>query len=187
MSDQQSSTRSHNVKFFLAGAAVAAIALYFLYRFPGSSEGFDHNGDGNLDEIHTWQGDLISKIENDRNGDGNIDLLWNYGLDGLIESKKVDNDFNGTFEQTVQYERGIRAVGRIASSGDGTRDVHNNYQNGVLTSSEMDDPFTNRRKKVIYYNAFGKVVESEFDSTGDGRFDQKSKYDFFEDPHSSEK
>ena len=187
MSDQQSVTRSQNVKYFLAGAVVAAIALFLLYRFPGSSEGFDHNGDGNLDEIHTWQGDLISKIEHDRNGDGNIDLLWNYGFDGVIESMKADNDFDGTFEQTVQYERGMPVVGRIDSSGDGTRDVHNNYQNGVLTSSELYDPFTNLRKKVIYYNAFGKVVESEFDSTGDGRLDQKTEYDSFEDPHLSEK
>ena len=187
MSDQPSSTRSQNVKYFLAGAVVAAIALFLLYRFPGSSEGFDHNGDGNLDEIHTWQGDLISKIEHDRNGDGNIDLLWNYGFDGVIESMKADNDFDGTFEQTVQYERGMPAVGRIDSSGDGTRDVHNNYQNGVLTSSELYDPFTNLRKKVIYYNAFGKVVESEFDSTGDGRMDQKTEYDSFGDPHLSEK
>ena len=121
------------------------------------------------------------------NGDGNIDLLWNYGLDGVIESMKADNDFDGTFEQTVQYERGMPAVGRIDSSGDGARDVHNNYENGVLTSSELYDSLTNLRKKIIHYNAFGKVVESEFDSTGDGRLDQKTEYDFFGDPHSSEK
>lgn len=183
MSEQPSSIRKQNIQYFLAGAAVAAIALFLLYRFPGSGEGFDYDDDGNLDEIHTRQGDLMSKIEHDRNFDGNIDLVWNYGFDGVIESMLADNDFDGTFEQSVQYEHGVPAVGRIDSSGDGARDIHNNYEHGVLTSSEYYDPFTNLRKKVIHYDAFGKMVESEFDSTGDGRLDQKTTYDAFGDPH----
>jgi hypothetical protein len=182
VSDKQTGTGGQKVSYFLAGAVIAAIALFLLYRFPGSEEGFDHDGDGVLDEIYHWQGDLISKIEHDRNGDGNIDLQWIYGYDGLIESMKADNDFNGTFEQTVQYERGIPVIGIINASGEGPRDLENNYQDGVLTDSELYDPLTNLRKKVIYYNAFGKVIKSEFDTTGDGKLDRKTTYDFFEDP-----
>jgi hypothetical protein len=182
VADKQTGTGGQKVSYFLAGAVIAAIALFFMYRFPGSEEGFDHDGDGVLDEIHHRQGDLLSKIEHDRNGDGNIDLQWIYGLDGLIESMKADNDFNGTFEQTVQYERGLPAVGKINASGEGPRDIRNNYQDGVRTDSELYDPFTNLRKKIIYYNAFGKVIKSEFDTTGDGKLDRKTTYDFFEDP-----
>ncbi len=95
MSDKQTVTGGQKVTYFLAGAVVAAITLSLMYRFPGSEEGFDHDGDGVLDEIHHWQGDLVSEIGHDRNGDGNIDLRWIYGLDGVIGSFKADDAFDG--------------------------------------------------------------------------------------------
>jgi len=175
-------TSAGKATYFMAGAVVAALALFLLFRFPGTDEGFDHNGDGELDEIHYRQGDLISKIEHDRNRDGDVDLRWVYGFDGVLQTMKADNDFNGKFEQTVEYEGGIPVVGRIDSSGDGPRDIENNYTNGVLTDSQLYDPFTNIIQKVIYYDAFGKQLRSELDTDGDGRLEQKTTYDAFGEP-----
>lgn len=179
---KQPATSGQKVSYFMAGAVVAAaIAMFLLFRFPGTSEGFDYDGDGKLDETYYWQGSLISKIEHDRNRDGNIDLRGLYGLDGVVESVEADNDFNGTFEQTIKYVDGNPVVDRVDSSGDGSRDIENIYQNGVLTESELFDPLTNRRIKINHYDAFGKLVESEFDSDGNGSFDLKTTYDAFEE------
>jgi hypothetical protein len=179
---KRSETSSQKASYFVAGAVIATATMFLLFRFPGTSEGIDYNGDGKLEETYYWQGDFISKIESDRNRDGNIDLRSLYGLDGTIEKVEVDNDFNGTFEQSTSYIEGNPVVGRIDSSGDGTRDIRNNYQNGVLIEIELFDPFTNRRKKKSRYNAFGKLVESEFDSDGNGSFDLKIIYNEFEEP-----
>lgn len=175
-------TGGQKATYFVAGAVLAAIALFLLFRFPGSSEGFDYDGDGKLDTNYYWQGSLISKVEHDRNRDGDVDLRLIYGLDGVIKATEADNDFNGSFENATQYIDGNPDVERIDSSGDGTRDIHNDYQNGVLTESQLYDPFTNNRKKINHYNAFGKLVESEFDSDGNGSFDVKITYDAFEEP-----
>ena len=180
--EEEPKTSAGKGTYFVAGAVVAALALFLLFRFPGTDEGFDHNGDGELDEIYYRQGDLISRIEHDRNRDGDIDLRWVYGYDGVLETMEADNDFNGRFEQTVQYEGGIPVVGRINSSGEGPRDIVNNYIAGVLTESQLYDPFTNIVKKVIYYDAFGRLVRSELDATGDGRLDLETTYDEFGDP-----
>jgi len=179
---KRSETTSQKASYFVAGAVIATATMFLLFRFPGTSEGIDYNGDGKLEETYYWQGDFISKIESDRNRDGNIDLRSLYGLDGTIEKVEADNDFNGTFEQSTSYIEGNPVVGRIDSSGDGTRDIHNNYQNGVLIEIELFDPFTNRRIKKSRYDAFGKLVESEFDSDGNGSFDLKITYDEFEEP-----
>ena len=175
-------TTGLKAKYFMTGAGVAAVALFLMFRYPGTSEGFDYDGDGKLDEIYSWQGSLISKVEHDRNKDGNIDLRWIHGLDGVIKTMKADNDFNGTFETTTSYIDGNPAVDRIDSSGDGSRDIHNTYQNGVLTESELFDPFTNIRIKLSRYDAFGKLVETGFDTDGNGSLDLQTTYDGFEEP-----
>ncbi|MCP4090804.1 MAG: DUF2007 domain-containing protein [Gammaproteobacteria bacterium] len=180
--EEEPETPAGKATYFMAGAAVAALALFLLFRFPGTDGGFDHNGDGELDEIYYRQGDLISKIEHDRNRDGDVDLRWVYGFDGVLHTMEADNDFNGTFEQIVEYEDGVPVAGRINSSGNGPRDIENNYMNGVLIDSKLYDPFTNIRKKIIIFDAFGKPLESELDTDGDGRLDQKTSYDAFGDP-----
>ena len=178
----QPETRGQKASYFAAGAVVATAVLFLLFRFPGTNEGFDYNGDGKLDEIYSMQGNLLSKIEIDRNRDGDIDLRWLYGFDGVLEKMQADNDFNGKFERTTIYIEGNPDVERIDSSGDGPRDIRNNYQNGVLVSSELFDPFTNRKKKINRYDPYGKLIESELDTNGTGAYDVKTIYDEFEEP-----
>ena len=182
-STKQPASSGQKAKYFLAGAVVAAVVTFQMFRYPGTSEGFDYDGDGKLDEVHYWQGGITSKIEQDRNKDGNMDLRWLYALNGVVKAREADNDFNGTFETVTQYVDGNPAVSRIDSSGDGSRDIHETYENGVLTESELFDPLTNFVIKKNQYNAFGKVVESELDTDGNGSLDLKTTYDAFGEPH----
>ncbi|MGI9292279.1 MAG: DUF2007 domain-containing protein [Gammaproteobacteria bacterium] len=174
-------TSSQKAPYFIAGATLATVVLYALFRWPGDSDGVDLNGNGLPDEVYHYQGQLISKIETDRNRDGQVDLVFNYGLDGVIRDFVADNDFNGTFEETTKYRNGNPISTEIDSNGDGIIDNVWRYKHGVMTTSEFIDIETGRIRKIQRFE-LGKLIEDEWDSNGDGNFDRKTTYDEFEEP-----
>jgi hypothetical protein len=168
--------------YFVTGVLLTAFVLYGLFRFPGTSEGFDYNGDGKLDEIYYWQGDVTSKVEYDRNRDGKIDSRSLYSLAGVFEESEADNDFDGSFEQKTTYIEGIPILTKTDSDGDGKADIHDYYRNGIYEKTKFLNPLTGHVVKIIYYDAYGKLIKSEIDSDNDGILDLKTTYDKYEEP-----
>jgi len=170
--DRKNFSLGSTVVAFVAGVAVAAI----YYNTPVTEDGIDYNGDGQLDETYTYVNYLLSEVSQDRNFDGNIDALYSYDSRGLIESSVHDDNFDGTFETQLMYEKGNVYRAMSDTNGDGSIDYREDYVFGVISKAAFLNPESGKPTKTKHFNALG-LEYSLIDTTGDGVMDARHDYD----------
>lgn len=165
---------------FVVGLMLGGGLVFWAYNTPVTEKGIDVNDDGVPDERWTYRNNRLSKTEVDRNLDGSIDVIYYYNRKGILNRSEADDDFDGIFETVSTYENGQTLTQVSDLNQDGNVDYRARYRYGnleeVLILGEGRD---SRRKRQIYRH--GKLIASDYDSDGDGRFDVTYEYDYFEE------
>ncbi|WP_284618922.1 putative signal transducing protein [Aquabacterium humicola] len=163
-------------------AAALALAVgiggsWAFFRAPATVDGIDHDRDGVLDERWTYSpaGTLV-EARIDRNVDRKADLIQRYDRRGQIASAEADDDFDGTFETRLRYERGNVISGETDTDGDGLPDLLTFYEHGVLKSQDFIDARSGRVLRREHLR-LGRVESTELDGDGDGRLDTRLHHD----------
>jgi Putative prokaryotic signal transducing protein len=163
--------RSNTLIGFSLGLAIGVAACYAFFKAPISTNGFDHNGNGVLDEKWTVSPSGITlKYEIDRNLDGKIDLVTFYNSQNKPISTESDDDFNGTFETKIRYVGANVEIIESDTDGDGSPDLRTFYVNGVMSTSTYMNPATGLPLRIEYFK-LGKITKVEIDSNRDGVLD----------------
>jgi hypothetical protein len=172
----KTSARRGRVSAGLVGLAMGMALTTAFFKAPARVDGFDHNHDGVLDEKWT---DSLSRqplrYEVDRNLDGKVDLISWFDKRGLITVTEADDDFNGSFESRSAYQNNQMTSAQTDTDGDGFPDLHQRYEHGVLTHSDIIQPNTGLPLRVESYR-LGRVQSAEVDSNNDGVLDQRLYY-----------
>jgi len=161
----------------LLGAA--AIHLYYRNKTP-SVNGFDHSGDGILDEKFVTSDGVLDSVVVDRNFDGHDDFIMLFLATGHIQSSKSDDDFDGVFETESSFTNNQPSAVRVDTDADGKFDLIQYFVSGVPTESYIRNPKTGlKERKYIYH--LGKLVKSYKDLDSDGVYEIECSYNFFEE------
>jgi hypothetical protein len=171
--------KSKGITKFIVGFALGAVVLGIYYNTPVSYDGIDFNGDGVLDERWTFRNYRLIKTEVDRNFDGKVDFIHEFNGKSWIKKSLADNDFNGSFESTVFYDKGNASFQKCDYDGDGFEEYQIEYNNGVLNKVRFFNPSSKSVIKIQYYEV-GKLVRAEHDSNSDDIIDTVTKYDEYE-------
>jgi hypothetical protein len=114
----------------------------------------DTNGDGKYDIVRVSDGNTPVCIASDMNHDGKPDMYEYFDKSGQVRRREIDFDDNGV------------------------ANVIEHYENGKMTSRELD---TTNQGRIDTWDTFdpatGKIVKRERDSTNDGRIDQWWTYE----------
>lgn len=173
---EKSSSFSTGVFGFILGVVAATI----FYNTPVTSDGIDYNGDGKLDEKWTYLDGRPSSMEIDRNLDGEVDIVYEYDRQGIVDSSRSDEDFNGVFETRSKFRRGNLVWLESDTNNDGFNDYRMGFKFGVIDTITFTDPET---KMALKRQKFGttKMVSAEVDTDRDGVFDTVYHYDSIEE------
>jgi hypothetical protein len=173
-------TRSGGASFFLAGAFVGGVLIYWAYNTPVTGDGIDVNGDGILDEVWTYRDHRLSRTEVDRNLDGNVDAVYDFDRRGILKESRQDDNFDGIFESVFRFDKGLTRTLESDLNQDGNVDYRAQYRHGVMEEALiLGEGRDFRRKRQKFH--MGKLVSAEYDSDGDGNYDIEYEYDYFEE------
>lgn len=151
------------LRYFFIGLALGVVLTGTVSWYSGANQrGYDGaykrdiNKDGKTDEWLTYRKGSLVTAELDRNFDGKADVWWRYE-NGTIKSEKADTDFNGISDVTYFYV------------------------NGVLYSAEFrpNEAETATKKQIFEH---GVLKEEWVDKNMDGKFDERTIFDFLENP-----
>jgi hypothetical protein len=167
----------------LVGAAIGLVlgigGAIMYFRVPANVDGFDHNGDGELDERWTTSpGGTPIRTEIDRNFDGDVDFVWKLDRYGQAESGESDDDFNGTFETQFRLRNGQVYFAQVDTDGDSIPDLESFARFGVLGTVEYRPNNSSRPVRVETFQ-LGKLVSADVDTDRDGTLDRRYTYDAF--------
>jgi hypothetical protein len=167
----------------LVGAAIGLVlgigGAIMYFRVPANVDGFDHNGDGELDERWmTSPGGTPIRTEIDRNFDGDVDFVWKLDRYGQAESGQSDDDFNGTFETQFRLRNGQVYFAQVDTDGDSIPDLESFARFGVLGTVEYRPNNSSRPVRVETFQ-LGKLVSADVDTDRDGTLDRRYTYDAF--------
>ena len=169
------------MSLLLLGILLGGGSMFLFYQTPITRDGIDYNGDGELDVKLLYLGAFLDSAESDRNLDGSIDRVDHYNARGLAKSSRIDADFNAEFETRLTYRNDQPAHSESDTDGDGRVDLIADYKHGELYRRTIRNAPGSAAVKRIYYQ-LNKMVCAEFDSNGDGVFETRIDYDFFEQP-----
>ncbi|MGD2112883.1 MAG: hypothetical protein PVI50_05820, partial [Gammaproteobacteria bacterium] len=99
---------------------------------------------------------------------------------GLLEEAGLDDDFDGVYETRISHRYGQPALRESDLDQDGNTDLRATYTHGVLDEVVILGEGGDRRRKRQKFH-LGKRTFAEYDADGDGRFDLKYEYDYFEE------
>jgi hypothetical protein len=174
------STKNNSFQYgligFIAGSILVAVYCYTPYIVTK----LDNNKDGNTDEKHVYFDNRISKTEYDRNFDGKVDFIYKYNWDNVVKSSKSDEDFDGFFETSAKYLYGNVLWSKSDTTGDGFKDYHGKYKNGILETIIFFDPKTKKPIKIQKYKG-QKLISAQVDTNSDGVLDQSIEYNSIEE------
>lgn len=160
----------------MVGVVVGMVACYAFLRAPVQSDGFDHNGDGILDDRWVQSAsDSPLRLESDRNLDGKVDLINLYDRKGLVDSSESDDNFDGTVETRIRYVQGNPKVWEVDTNADGFFDLVMHLTHGVLSSQDHVDASTGKILRTDHFT-LGKLVSAHVDTDMDGKFDTTHVY-----------
>ena len=165
---------------FIAGCITGGGFVAFTYNSPVTTDGIDFNGDGRLDERYIYKDDRLTRIEIDRNLDGKPDLVYILNLQGLLESARSDDDFDGVMETRDTYDRNLLSVSESDIDNNGIIDYRTELKNGLPVLTTMWGSGRNPRSKVQHRDA-GILRSADYDSNGDGIYDIHYEYDALEE------
>ncbi|MDH5766611.1 MAG: DUF2007 domain-containing protein [Gammaproteobacteria bacterium] len=165
----------------LSGLIIGAGITILAYHTPITTDGIDHDGDGNLDEKWIYRSNRISKVETDRNRDGEIDSISFFNRKGAISRIEMDENFDGVNETTVIYDRyGNPFKTKADTNNDGHVDYITLFKDGVFYEAQIIDPTTNKPRKIQTFE-INKLISSRYDSDGDGILETVKEYDHYEE------
>ncbi len=161
------------------GLLIGFGTTYWAYNSPTTYNGIDYDDDGILDTRFEYRDNRHYRTYIDRNLDGVVDVIYRFSRKGMIYREEADDDFDGTFETTITYRQGNAVLAEVDLDQDGKIDSKGYYTDGVLTVIEILGP-TPLSPKVRQHYKMNKLISSEFDSNGDGVYDKKYTYDYYE-------
>ena len=164
---------------FMAGILVGGGLVFWAYHTPVTEEGIDWNGDGVLDETWIYRNKRIIRTETDRNFDGAVDKVSYFDRRGILRQVESDDNFDGFYETTSRYRDALIDSRESDLNRDGNTDLRASFNYGNLEEVVIIGEGGDRRKKRQKFN-MGKLVSAEYDSDGDGSYDVKYEYDYFE-------
>lgn len=168
--------RKNSLLMMVMGFLIGVACTFYYYDLPPEFDGADNNKDGNLDEFWTYVNGFLREAKVDRNFDGKMDLIITYDRFGKLKASTSDDDFNGTFETTIDYEFGNAISMKSDTTGDGFKDLQTQYLDDSESITHFLNPETKAIRQVQKFNAF-KLYESHFDSNDDGVLDTIYRYD----------
>ncbi len=116
------------------------------------------------------------KTERDRNGDHKADVRISYDASGHPMLALYDENFDGRWDERMEYESGIRVKGMVDRDRDGTFDVVETFNQGIL-ASELVTPGGAGFPLFRYVFREG-IQESRWEDTDrDGTWDLRTDYD----------
>lgn len=121
----------------------------------------------------------LSSAQIDRNRDGETDLIYKYDLGGLISTAQLDSDFDGRYETRCRYKQGNTNSYRADVDGDGFYEIRETYKHGVIESTSMFDPKSERIKKKQFFEG-DSLKSSDIDLDGNGQLETHYEYDEYE-------
>lgn len=171
---------------FLAGLLLGVGATWAVTRVPSYENGYDHNGDGILDEKWIYGGNRApQKWEADRNLDGKIDITSWFDDRGRALRSESDDDFDGKIDTRVNYRLNQPQVSSSDTNGDGFEDMRTHFRGGVIDTIEYLEPKTGRVIKRDFLK-IGRTTHAEIDTDGDGKMDRRVTYDAILEPVKTE-
>jgi hypothetical protein len=171
---------SNGVSVFLIGVVIGGGSIYWAYNSPVTEDGIDMNDDGVLDEKWIYKDNRISRTQVDRNFDGKVDVIYRLDHRGMLKESKQDDDFDGIFESAFIFEDGLTHIQESDLNQDGNIDYKAKYRYGNIDEITILGEGQDFRKKRQKFN-MGKLVSVEYDANGDGSYDIKYEYDYFEE------
>jgi hypothetical protein len=171
---------SNGVSVFLIGVVIGGGSIYWAYNSPVTEDGIDMNDDGVLDEKWIYKDNRISRTQVDRNFDGKVDVIYRFDRRGMLKESKQDDDFDGIFESAFIFEDGLTHIQESDLNQDGNIDYKAKYRYGNIDEITILGEGQDFRKKRQKFN-MGKLVSAEYDANGDGSYDIKYEYDYFEE------
>lgn len=144
--------------FVLALGFVAGVAVHDKVLEVQSE--YDHNQDGISDAF--WELDFVgtSTYAEDVNFDGQIDGLTDFDFLGTPTKSYFDRDFDGEFDETVEYENGSPKVSRASRSGKPLQ-VEKRYRHGILHTTLIDLDGDGKFDVKYEFDPLGQMVTEE--------------------------
>lgn len=119
---------------------------------------------------------LLVRKEVDMNRDGKTDVISYFTDDGALDREEMDSDYDGFFDWTDHYQKGVRVMSEYDSDNDGRPNVFKYFTRGDdgtvhLDRKERDEDGDGKIDVWERYDASGNVIRMGRDTDGDGKVD----------------
>ena len=123
---------------------------------------------------------LLVRKEMDLNRDGKVDVISFLNPDGDLDREEMDSDYDGQFDWTDHYQKGVRVMSEYDTDADGRSNVFKYYIRGDdgtmrLERKERDEDGDGKIDVWERFSASGEVIRTGRDTDGDGRVDVRDE------------
>lgn len=123
---------------------------------------------------------LLVRKELDLNRDEKIDVVSYFDGDGVLEREEMDSDYDGRFDWTDHYQKGVRVMSEYDTDYDGRPNVFKYYIRGGdggvhLDRKERDEDGDGKIDVWERFAPTGEVVRTGRDTDGDGKVDVREE------------
>jgi hypothetical protein len=139
----------------------------------------DSDGEPDIKNYYRERSDaprLLVRKELDLNRDGKVDVVSFFDEDGILDREEMDSDYDGQFDWTDHYQKGVRVMSQYDTDADGNPNVFKYYirgDDGVirLDRKERDEDGDGKIDVWERFSAAGEVIRTGRDTDGDGKVD----------------
>ncbi|MEQ1564770.1 MAG: hypothetical protein ABMA64_03945 [Myxococcota bacterium] len=123
---------------------------------------------------------LLVRKELDLNRDGKIDVVSFFDQEGNLDREDMDSDYDGRFDWTDHYQKGVRVMSEYDTDQDGRSNVFKYYirsEDGALhlDRKERDEDGDGKIDVWERFGPQGEVVRTGRDTDGDGKVDVREE------------
>lgn len=123
---------------------------------------------------------LLLRKELDLNRDGKVDVVSFLDDAGQLEREEMDSDYDGFFDWTDHYQKGVRVMSEYDTDNDGRPNVFKYFiraEDGTvhLDRKERDEDGDGKIDVWERFDATGAVIRSGRDTDGDGKVDVREE------------
>ncbi len=140
----------------------------------------DSNGEADIRNYYRERADaprLLVRKELDLNRDGKFDVITLFDADGNLSREDMDSDYDGQFDWTDHYKKGLRVMSEYDTDADGKPNVFKYYIQVDGGGMELDrkERDEDGDGKIDVWERFldGAVVRTGRDTDGDGKVDER--------------
>jgi hypothetical protein len=172
--------------WFLAGVMIGGGLMVFALRTPYTSQEVHTDGDGIVDEVYHYRGQVIDSVDYDRNADRKIDARWFHDVNGIGKRYENDDDFDGQFEWVNYVEDGEIVRSELDADGNGRPEIVALSKHGVVRTREIYDATGSHIAAREEY-VKSRLLATEYDRDGDGIFERRVEHDELGEPITTKK